>query len=345
MEREASADSPAIAASAGFTDPAASAMAAPTARALPFGSFDEAVTAVLQQLRTRLGFNLWAVTRISDEHQIVLHSLDHGYGLATGTALPWADSMCKQMSLGRGPNVAPDVRQVPSYAAARVGRRLPIAAYIGLPLSNADGGLIGTLCALDQQIQPERLKAEQPLLELLARLLSSLLQAERARETVARRTERLRIEAQTDALSGLFNRRAWDRLLATEDERCRRYGHPAAVLMIDLDGLKSENDTHGHAAGDRLIERTGHALQAAAREIDIVARVGGDEFGILGVECDAAGAQTLAARVRRALQDEGIRASVGVAVRDVSGGLAAALQLADERMYEEKYRRRGGVAV
>ena len=343
MEREAPADSLPLAADlAALTTPVSATL---PASALPFENFDEAVTAVLHQLRARLGFNLWAVTRISDEHQIVLHALDHGYGITAGTALSWADSMCKQMSLGCGPNVAPDVSQVPSYAAARVGRRLPIAAYIGLPLSSADGSLIGTLCAIDQQIQPERLKAEQPLLELLARLLSSLLQAEQAREAVARRTERLRIEAQTDMLSGLFNRRAWDRLLATEDERCRRYGHPAAVLVIDLDGLKSENDTHGHAAGDRLIERTGQALSAAAREIDIVARVGGDEFGILGVECDAAGAQTLAARVRRALQDAGIRASVGAAVREVSGGLTSAMQLADQRMYEEKNRRRGNVAV
>ena len=315
------------------------------ASAPPFANFDAAVTAVLQELRTRLGFNLWMVTRISDDRQVVLHALDHGYGIEAGSALSWPDSLCRQMALGNGPNVAPDVRQVPSYAAARAGRRLPIGAYIGLPLSSADGSLIGTMCAIDQQIQPERLKAEQPLLELLARLLSSLLQAELTYETAARRNERLRIEAQTDALSGLFNRRAWDRLLATEDERCRRHGHPAAVVMIDLDGLKAENDTYGHAAGDHLIQRTGRALHAAAREIDVVARIGGDEFGVLGVECDAAGTQTLAARVRSTLQAEGIRASVGAAVRELAGGLAAAWRLADQRMYEEKQRRRGDAAA
>ena len=311
----------------------------------PFSSFDAAVTAVLQLLRARLGFDLWMVTRVSDDRQIVLHALDHGYDVAAGTVLSWPDSMCRQMVLGRGPQVAPDVRAVPRYAAAPVAQRLPIGAYIGLPLCSAEGEVLGTLCAIDQQIQPAQLVAEQPLLELLARLLSSLLQAERARETVARRAERLRIEAQTDALSGLFNRRAWDRLMATEEERCRRHGHPAAVLVIDLDRLKFENDRHGHAAGDRLIERTGRALYAAAREIDIVARIGGDEFGVLGIECDAAGAQVLAGRVRDTLQKAGIEASVGVAVREVAGGLQTAWQLADQRMYEEKNRRRGGVAA
>ena len=317
----------------------------PVATAPPFPNFDAAVTSVLELLRARLGFNLWMVTRVSDDRQIVLHALDHGYEIAAGTVLSWPDSMCLQMAVGNGPQVAPDVGAVPSYAAAPVMQRLPIGAYIGLPLCNLEGEVIGTLCAFDQQIQPAQLVAEQPLLELLARLLSSLLQAERARETVARRNERLRIEAQTDGLSGLFNRRAWDRLIATEDERCRRYGHPAAVLVIDLDGLKTENDTHGHLAGDRLIQRTGRALHAAAREIDIVARLGGDEFGVLGVECDAAGAQVLASRVRDTLREAGIEASVGAAVREMAGGLQVAWQLADQRMYEEKNRRRGLVAA
>ena len=281
------------------------------------------------------------VTRINGNDQVVLQSLGHAAGVQPGVRLAWADSICVRMADGHGPNVAPSVRRVASYAAAPVAAQLGIGAYIGLPLLGADGELIGTLCAFDPMAQPDAVAAEQPLLELLAQLLGSLLQAELEREAVARRNERLQIEAQTDALSGLFNRRAWDRLLATEDERCRRHGHPAAVLMIDLDGLKLTNDTHGHAAGDRLIERTGQVLSQAAREIDIVARVGGDEFGVLGVECDAAGAQALASRVHSALREAGVEASVGMAVREASGDLHEAWQLADQRMYEEKHRRGG----
>ncbi|MEO9102613.1 MAG: sensor domain-containing diguanylate cyclase [Burkholderiaceae bacterium] len=313
--------------------------------ALPYASFNTAVMDVLRLLRARLGFDVWMVTRVSDDRLIVLHALDHSHGVTDGAVLSWPDSICRQMVLGNGPNIAPDVHAVAGYAVAAAAQQRPIGAYIGLPLCSMEGEVLGTLCAIDKQIQPAQLVAEQPLLELLGRLLSSLLQAERLRETVARRYERLRIEAQTDALSGLFNRRAWDRLLASEEERCRRHSHPAAVLVIDLDGLKFINDQHGHAAGDRLIERIGRALRAAAREIDIVARIGGDEFGVLGIECDTAGAQALADRVRAALQDAGINASVGFAARDVAGGLQAAWQTADQRMYEEKSQRRGGFAV
>lgn len=152
----------------------------------------------------------------------------------------------------------------------------------------------------------------------------------------ARRSERLDLEAQTDALTTIANRRAWDQLLAKEEERCRRYGHPAAVLALDLDELKAVNDAEGHAAGDALIVRAAEALRKAARDVDIIARLGGDEFGIIAIECNQTGADVLLTRTRQALADYGVKASVGVAIRPPSGGLAAAWEAADQRMYQEK---------
>ncbi len=69
----------------------------------------------------------------------------------------------------------------------------------------------------------------------------------------SRRNEHLELEALVDPLTSLLNRRAWDRLLAREEERCRRYGHTATVFVIDLDQLKEVNDAAGHAAGDALL--------------------------------------------------------------------------------------------
>ena len=96
----------------------------------------------------------------------------------------------------------------------------------------------------------------------------------------SRRSERLAVEALIDPMTKLSNRRAWDQLLAKEEERCQRYGHAAAVFIIDLDGLKQINDDAGHASGDRLILEAAEAMREVAREVDVVARLGGDEFGV-----------------------------------------------------------------
>ncbi len=303
---------------------------------MAYHDFETAGRAVLAFLHQRLGFALWMVTRTEGDDWIVLQSEDHGYGVKPGTVFRWADSFCSRMVKGDGPRIAPHSGSVPAYAAAPIGRQVPIGAYVGVPLHASEGELFGTLCAIDPEHQPLEIAGEQELVEMLAALLSTVLQAELAAEAMARRSERLELEAQSDVLTSLYNRRAWDRLLSSEEERCRRYGHHAAVVAIDLDGLKQVNDTLGHAAGDELIGRAALALRAAAREPDIVARVGGDEFAILAVECDHDGARALVDRLRATLKAEGVSASLGLAARAPATGLPGAWEAADHSMYLEK---------
>jgi len=300
------------------------------------GNFESIAKAVLAFLHQRFGFGLWMLTRVQGEDWIVLHSEDHGYRVPPGTVLRWADSFCSRMVQGQGPRIAPRSAEVRAYAQAPIGQQLRIQAYVGIPLQGADGGLFGTLCAIDPQPQPDSLQAEQALLELLAALLSSLLQAELRSTEATRRAERLQAQAFTDSLTGLYNRRAWDQFLSAEEARCRHYGHAAAILVVDLDGLKRINDTQGHAAGDALIARAAQVLSQTSRSQDVVARLGGDEFGILYAECERSSAQALMNRLGAALQAAGIQASLGLAERDPGQGLHAAWELADQRMYHMK---------
>jgi diguanylate cyclase (GGDEF)-like protein len=303
---------------------------------LSFKDFESAGKAVLGLLHKRYGFNLWMLTRTEGDNWIILQAEDHGYNVKPGTTLSWAESFCIEMVKGNGPRIAPDSNLVAAYAATVIRRKMPINAYIGIPLTNADGSLFGTLCAIDPESQPVALVEEQELIEMLAALLSTILDAELKAAEGARLVERLELESQTDALTHLLNRRAWDQLLAREEERCRRYGHPAAVMSIDLDELKQVNDSEGHAAGDALIVRAAEALRAAAREIDIVARLGGDEFGIIAIECDQTRADALLARTRIALAERNVKASIGITIRNSSDGLQGAMKEADRLMYEEK---------
>lgn len=301
-----------------------------------FHDFESASKATLAFLHSRFGFGLWMVTRTRGNDWIVLQSEDHGYGVAPGKVFKWADTFCSEMVKGNGPRVAPDSDIVPAYADAPIGKQVPIRAYMGAPLSSADGELFGTLCAIDPVPQPDAIVADQDLIELLASMLSTILSAELRVAEESRRSERLAVEALVDPMTNLSNRRAWDRLLAQEEERCRRYGHAAAVFAIDLDGLKQLNDDAGHSAGDALISLAAEALRDIAREIDIVARLGGDEFGVVAVECDSAGADIVLKRIRDAFATRKVRASVGFSMRNPVTGIAVAWGDADANMYAEK---------
>lgn len=319
-------------------------MDAPT-RTAPFATeqllssdFQTAARAVLAYLRDRLGFGLWMVTRTSGDDWIVLTAEDRDYGVAAGDLFRWSDSFCSQMVIGLGPRVAPDSAQVPAYAAAPIGRQVTIGAYVGVPIF-AGGEMFGTLCAINQTPMPASIIEDQPLVELLAGLLGNILIRERAADAERRLRERAEVESMTDALTGLLNRRGWESLLEREEERCRRYGDPATIAVVDLDGLKRVNDFAGHAEGDRLIKRAAAALRVATRSTDVVARLGGDEFGLILVGSADEAAEL--DRINSVLHGASVDASVGVCGRHPSRGLTDALAEADSRMLAAKRARWG----
>ncbi len=303
---------------------------------MPFTNFDTAARAALSFLHRRFGFGLWMVTRTVGDDWIVLQAEDHGYGVTDGTVFRWADSFCSRMVTGLGPRVAPSSAEIPAYLSAPIGQQVKIGAYIGVPLTNREGGLFGTLCAIDPDSQPNSIQGEQEMIEIIGSLLSSLLATEMQFSDEARRAERAEAEALSDPLTGLYNRRGWSRLLAGEEGRCGRHGCPASVVMIDLDGLKKANDRLGHFAGDQLIVQAATVLRSVARRHDVAARVGGDEFSLLAVECDRAQSVVLMGRLRRAFAEAGIEASMGWEPRDPAKGLEVAWADADSAMYIDK---------
>ncbi|MFW2068049.1 GGDEF domain-containing protein, partial [Acinetobacter johnsonii] len=121
-----------------------------------------------------------------------------------------------------------------------------------------------------------------------------------------------------------------------EEDRCKTYGHPTTVIMIDLNDLKAINDKFGHSAGDQMIQKTAQILKKNVRSNDLVARLGGDEFGILNIETTLENTQKLVNRLLKSLQNAGINAAVGLAAREPSKNLRMAVIEADEKMYQHK---------
>jgi diguanylate cyclase len=307
-------------------------------------AFRAAVEEALEGLRDRTGLGCWLLLRAADDGWMVLAARDRHYGVGVDDRLADGELPVRAMLEGRGPRVAPAVAEVDAYAAADRFRGRPVGAFAGVPILAPDGTLLGCLCGLDPA--PTRpggqsgLAGELPTIELLGRLLGSLLAMELDRQELQWRFERAELDSLTDPLTGVGNRRAWDRLLQAEEARCRRYGSPASLVAIDLDELKQVNDADGHLAGDRLLCRAAEVIGSTKRATDVVARLGGDEFGVLAVECDEGAATVLAERIRAALEAAGVRASVGHATRRPSAGLGQAWVEADSRMYARKRRRR-----
>jgi diguanylate cyclase (GGDEF)-like protein len=161
-------------------------------------------------------------------------------------------------------------------------------------------------------------------------------------EELRKRLERLSRE---DPLTGLANRRCWDETLAREFERSRRQDGKLAVILCDLDRLKDVNDRFGHAVGDRVLKAAADVLRERVRAIDLAARIGGDEFGVLCPDTDPVAASLLAEDLRAQLAElssgEGpmpsVTISIGVAGREPNDLSPTELVLrADDRLYRAK---------
>jgi diguanylate cyclase (GGDEF)-like protein len=289
-------------------------------------------------LPARTGLGTWLLVRLADDGgSVVLAVRDDTYGLAVDQHLSEAGLPVRALIDGHGPWVARVAGDVQAYASASPGG-VPVGALAGVPVLAPDGSVFGCLCGIDPEPGRPELAAELPTLELLGRMLAVLLVQELDRQELQRRFELAELDALTDPLTGVGNRRAWDRLLEAEEARCRRYGSVASLVVIDLDDLKRVNDGQGHDAGDRLLRRTAQVIDSCRRAADVVARLGGDEFGVLAVECDEPAAKVLADRLRGTLEAAGIRSSVGHATRQPTGTLAQAWSAADAEMYAQKRR-------
>ncbi len=146
---------------------------------------------------------------------------------------------------------------------------------------------------------------------------------------------RLERIAHTDELTGLPNRRAWREELPREMARAKRERWPLCVAMLDIDGLKKLNDTHGHHAGDQLLKQNAAAWSSALRPVDLLARYGGDEFAAVLTGCRLEDAQKLVDRLIEATPEDH-SFSVGIAEWDGVQDVQALMAAADAGLYTAK---------
>jgi diguanylate cyclase (GGDEF)-like protein len=210
--------------------------------------------------------------------------------------------------------------------------------------------------------QLPRVSGSSEIVQLSAALRSLLRRAGAAEQKViatssqhAKDVTALRHLAETDALSGLLNRRGFSFLAEDAFSLYRRYERPLAVLILDIDFFKKVNDTYGHAAGDAVIQAIGVTLTKTLRTSDKVARFGGEEFVVLVHEVDSGGIITVAQNLRRAIealtveyQDHNLSVTVsigGAIARRSDGDVQEVLERADAALYKAKAAGRNRVMI
>ena len=170
--------------------------------------------------------------------------------------------------------------------------------------------------------------------------------------TIADLFEKVKEQAVTDGLTGLYNRRYFEEYLKKEVTRSLRINQPFSIIGLDLDYLKKINDTYGHSCGDLAIKTIAEVLKANARSIDTAARMGGEEFNIILPGVKSEGAMVAAERIRKAIEKVEIEtvghitASLGVATfLEHSDNIEDILELTDQAMYLSKRNGRNRVTL
>lgn len=233
-------------------------------------------------------------------------------------------------------------------AAGEVEPQAPeLAEWVGVPLCYKDH-VIGVM-VVQSQAGTLRFGAEETnILSFVSTQVAMAIEHRRAEEEIKRL-------ATIDSMTGLYNRRQFFELAEQEFERSRRYAHPLSILMIDVDNLKSINDTYGHLAGDQLIQAVAKLCRKELRKIDLVGRYGGDEFVALMPETPLAKAAHGVERLRlRAAQkalhfeDQAVLVSISVGVAEIDETclrLETLLARADQALYSAKAAGKNCVAV
>ncbi len=150
----------------------------------------------------------------------------------------------------------------------------------------------------------------------------NMLSLRRSYLTLQQKNEELRILATEDALTGVLNRRAFGKAMESELERMRRLGGDGCLLMMDIDFFKKINDVHGHGTGDDALRLFASHCREQLREIDLIGRLGGEEFAVFLPGTSSESAMIVADRLREELKGKRVRTETGAISMSVSIGLS-----------------------
>jgi diguanylate cyclase (GGDEF)-like protein len=289
---------------------------------------EEISAVLLERVCESFGFKRGAVVAGSPEDMALLGYRGPGEydSVAEGV-----DSIVTRAAENRAPQLA---KKLDPDGDPRFNSVLPFASNVAVFPMTAEGQTIGALAVEN----PGGGKIERRVVDMVSQFaLHGALALENAWLY-----QQIQKQAETDALTGLANRRTFSSALERELSRAARNGEQLTLAMFDIDHFKSLNDTYGHQTGDEVLKKVAAALVEASRDFDTPARYGGEEFAVILPSCSTRESLAVAERLRKSLSEiEGlpveITASAGVASFPThAGDIDALIKAADEALYESK---------
>jgi diguanylate cyclase (GGDEF)-like protein/putative nucleotidyltransferase with HDIG domain len=299
----------------------------------------ELLSNVCQQLREAFGYDLVRIEVVEGENELVVKAQE-GHGLsAVDRRLKVGEGLAGTAAASGEPVLANDVMQDSRYLPFHPGVRS--ALHIPVIYGTETLGVLSVESLREHSFCQQDVLTLQTLADQLAVAMDSARAFQVAQEG-----------AITDGLTGLKTHRYFMEALDAEWRRSPRSGRFFSLIMIDLDGFKQVNDRHGHLEGDRVLNAVARILEARSRQLNVVARYGGDEFAILMPEAKTEQAKILAERLCSSLSaapylaGHGVTASLGIATFPTHGATPdEILRVAESGMYLAKHEQGNRVRV
>lgn len=290
-------------------------------------SADEPLGRIVELVRQILDVPLAEIALVGSDRQW----LRAAGGLRPET-LPHPAGFCEETIRSYHALIVPDTHDDWRFAINPMVTGAPsMRSYLGVPLTTPDGYNVGVLCAFDQRVR-EFSEQQADILRKLAEIVVEQFDLQQI--------------AKQDAMTGALTRRGFYAEVEREFLRASRYDRPSALAMIDVDRFRTINDQYGHPAGDAVLVAIADACMATMRKSDVFGRVGGEEFGLLLPETDAAAAMDAAERIRGIIEQtlvefggKTIQATVSIGVAPIPAlaeGASTWLSEADIALYEAK---------
>ncbi|MBD8893841.1 diguanylate cyclase [Roseibium litorale] len=314
---------------------------------------DEKISRILKIGCRYYGLPLGVISHIEESTYSVKWVECPSGEIEPGLTLPLGDTYCSHTLNATGPlaiahAAKSEISGHPCY------ERFSLEAYIGAPIL-VDGVRYGTICFTSHTPRRDEFtQTDKEIIRQFSDWIGTEIARQRDHEALLAVQARLERMASVDDLTKVLNRRAFLERAETEVARFRRTGNPFSVVIADIDHFKSINDTYGHATGDEVLRRFAATLSHALRAIDVLGRIGGEEFGIILDNTRSEDAVLVCERLRKAIAEtcslESMSHKVTCSMGIVTASLADIkfsnlMQRADLALYDAKNNGRNQCAV
>lgn len=290
-----------------------------------------ALNSILCLLKHEVDLDLWMVTRVVDDDWIMLATTENTYDVEPDDIISWSTSVCNRMVSASGPNIVTSVEQVDEYANAPITKDLKFKSYIGYPLNDENGEVMGTLCAIDSREQDPELETKNQLFQDFVTVVETLMQQDIELQRLNTLVKEYKALDTSEEELGLPNQAAFTEIATLQKGLMRSSGSPLAIIYVKINKFP-QND---FAEDDSLesLKSVRDILTPYIREQDVLCKLKGNDFGMLLMNVNNKQLTSTVINLLRDLHDASLKVDVGAHVCRQNENINEAIQNAKSRTF------------